>query len=204
MLELFAHCTVTVVHFTDQNQVSKTMYIVSGVWWSVKLVLKSGMQKSHFCLRPWSLLTILNFSEWQADRHNNILMSLLLLVVETITSTIKPKCKVRLRFNVLFKHTGWPTKMSLFFFGSNFYKNKETFKIFSPQLLEVYGIILVETTLESIMLYYTFSVINTLTLTLSTALLSISCGTRLVSLLMMFSYVCGLFWKTLFQVPLRK
>ena len=34
-----------------------------------------------------------------ADRHNNILMSLLLLVVETITSTIKPKCKVRLRFN---------------------------------------------------------------------------------------------------------
>ena len=41
--------------------------------------------------------------------------------------------------------------MSLFFFGNNFYKNKETFKIFSPQLLEVYGIILVETTLESIM-----------------------------------------------------
>ena len=40
--------------------------------------------------------------------------------------------------------------MSLFFFGNNFYKNKETSKIFSPQVLKVYRIILVETTLESI------------------------------------------------------
>ena len=113
-------------------------------------------------------------------------------------------------------YTGWPRKLSLFFFGNNFYKNKETVKIFSPQLLEVYGIILVETNLESIMLYYTFSVINTMfipctstaatqTLTLSTTLLSISCGIRLVPLLMMPSYVCGLFSKTLsFRYPLRK
>ena len=113
-------------------------------------------------------------------------------------------------------YTGWPRKLSLFFFGNNFYKNKETVKIFSPQLLEVYGIILVETNLESIMLYYTFSVINTMfipctstaatqTLTLSTTLLSISCGIRLVPLLMMPSYVCGLFSKTLsFRYSLRK
>ena len=89
-------------------------------------------------------------------------------------------------------YTGWPTKMSLFFFGSNFYKNKETFKIFSPQLLEVYRILLVETTLESIMFYCTFSVTNTMffpctallcysttatrALKLSTTLLGISCG----------------------------
>ena len=53
-------------------------------------------------------------------------------------------------------YTGWPTKMSLFFFEDNFYKNKATFKIFSPQILEVYRILLVETTLESIMFYYTF------------------------------------------------
>ena len=52
--------------------------------------------------------------------------------------------------------------MSLFFLGNNFCKNKKTFKIFSPQLLEVYRILLVETTLESIMFYYTFSVINTM------------------------------------------
>ena len=57
-----------------------------------------------------------------------------------------------------FKSTGWPTKISLFFLGSNFYKNK----IFSPQLLEVHRILLVETTLESVMFYYTFSVINTM------------------------------------------
>ena len=50
--------------------------------------------------------------------------------------------------------------MSLFFFGNNFYKNKETFKIFSPQILEVYRILLVQTTPESIMFYYTFLVIN--------------------------------------------
>ena len=58
-------------------------------------------------------------------------------------------------------YTRWPTKMPLFFFGNNFYKNQETFKIFSPQLLEVYRILLVETTLES-MFYYNFSVINTM------------------------------------------
>ena len=44
--------------------------------------------------------------------------------------------------------TGWHTKISLFFFGDNFYKNMATFKIFSPQILEVYRILLVETTLE--------------------------------------------------------
>ena len=32
-------------------------------------------------------------------------------------------------------YTGWPTKMSLYFFGDNFYKIRETFKIFSPQIL---------------------------------------------------------------------
>ena len=97
--------------------------------------------------------------------------------------------------------------MSLFFSGNNFYKNKETFKIFSPQILDVYRILLVKTTLESIMFFYTFSVINTMfvpctallydstaatrTLKLSTTLLSISCGIRLISFLMMSTLVCG-------------
>ena len=52
--------------------------------------------------------------------------------------------------------------MSLFFFGNNFFKYKETFKVFSPQILKVYRILLVENTLKSIMFYYTFSVINTM------------------------------------------
>ena len=43
--------------------------------------------------------------------------------------------------------------MSLFFFGDNFYKNKETFKIFSPQILEVYKTILVET-INNVFLYF--------------------------------------------------
>ena len=93
--------------------------------------------------------------------------------------------------------TGWPTKMSLFFFGNNFYKNKETFKGFSPQLLEAYRILLVKTTLESIMFCYTFSLLNTMfvpcpallynstaatrTLKLTTTLLSISCRIHVIS-----------------------
>ena len=111
--------------------------------------------------------------------------------------------------------------MFLFFFGNNVYKNKETFKIFSPKLLEVYRILLVKTILESIMFYYTFSVINTMfvpctallydsttatrTLKLSTTLLGISCGIHLISHLMMFSLVCGLFSQTLsFRYAFRK
>ena len=111
--------------------------------------------------------------------------------------------------------------MSLFFFGNNFYKNKETFKIFSPQILEVYRILLVETTLESIMFYYTFSVINTMfvpctallydstaatpTTKLSTTLLNISCAICLISFLMMSFLACGLFSQTLsFKYPSQK
>ena len=118
-------------------------------------------------------------------------------------------------------YTGWPTKIFEFFFGNNFYKNKETLKIFSPQILEVYRILLVATTLESIIFYYTFSVINTMlvpctallydstaatqTLKLSTTMLSIFCGIHLISLLTMSSLVCGLFSQTLsFRYPLRK
>ena len=111
--------------------------------------------------------------------------------------------------------------MSLFFFGNNFYKNKEAFKIFYPQLLELYRILLVETTLESVMFYYIFSIINTMlgpctallydsiaatpTLKLSTTLYNVSCVIHLIFLLMMSSLVCGLFSQTLsFRYPLRK
>ena len=110
--------------------------------------------------------------------------------------------------------------MSVFFFGDNFYKNKETFKIFSPQILEVYRILLVKTTLESIMFYHTFSVINTMfvacttllydstaatpTLKLSTTLLRISCRIRLIFFLMMSSLASGLFSQTLSFRYLRR
>ena len=96
--------------------------------------------------------------------------------------------------------TGWPTRMSLFFFANNFYKNKENFKVFYSQLLGIYRILLLETNLE-LMFYYTFSVINTMfvpctallydcraatrTIKFSTTLLSSSCAIRLISFLMM-------------------
>ena len=118
-------------------------------------------------------------------------------------------------------NTEQPTKMSIFLFGNSFYKNKESFNIFSSQILEVYRILLVKPTLESIMFYYTFSVINTMsvpcttllydstaatrTLRLSTTLLSISCGIPLISFLIMSSLVCGLFSQTLsFRYSLKK
>ena len=79
-------------------------------------------------------------------------------------------------------YTGWSTKMSLFFFGNNFYKNKETFKIFSPQSLDVYRILLVETTLESIMFYYTFSVINNMFVPYTALLYDSTAATRTLKL----------------------
>ena len=126
-----------------------------------------------------------------------------------------------IKFTWIIRNTGWPTEMSLFFFGSNFYKNKETCKIFSPQILEVYRILLVEPTLEPIMFYYTFSVVNTMfvpctallydstaatrTLRLSTTRLTISCGIHMIYLVMMSSLVCGLLSQTLsFRYPLRR
>ena len=131
-------------------------------------------------------------------------------------------CNVSLS-TTAWSRTGWYTKMSLFFFSLyfNFYKNKETFNIFSPQILEVYRILLVWTTLESIMIYYTFSVINTMfvpctallygstattrTIKLSTTLLSISCAICLIPSLMMSCLVCGLFSQILsFRYPLRQ
>ena len=62
ILEIFAYRTVTGVHFTDQNWISKTVYCIRCVM-ALKLVLQTETQKSHFCVRPWSLLTMLNFSE---------------------------------------------------------------------------------------------------------------------------------------------
>ena len=56
--------------------------IVLDMRWSVKLVLQTETQKLHFWVRPWSLLTLLNFSE-RGPTNNGILMSLPLLVAET-------------------------------------------------------------------------------------------------------------------------
>ena len=72
--------------------------------------------------------------------------------------------------------------MSLFFFGNSFYKIKETFKIFSPQMLEVCRILLVETTVESVMFYYTFSVINSMFVPCIVVLYDSTAATRTLKL----------------------
>ena len=73
---------VTVVHFTDQNRISKTVYCIRCVMvckiafpnWNVKITLLHA-----------SIVVIYYIKLFQtgADRHNGNLMSLLLLVAET-------------------------------------------------------------------------------------------------------------------------
>ena len=88
LLEFFTYSAVTLVHFTGQNLIPKTVYCTDGMLWSVKYVFgpnslifrrsreeakKVGenrqiKQKLHFCVRPWLLHTILNFStRWPTD-----------------------------------------------------------------------------------------------------------------------------------------
>ena len=88
-------------------------------------------------------------------------------------------------------------------------------------MLKVYIIILVETTIESIMFYYTFSVINTMsvpctallydstaatrTLKLFTILLSIYFGINLISHLIIVLFCLWIvFTNSVFQVPPQK
>ena len=54
MLEIFGYRTVAAVHFTDQKWIPKTRLLHQ---------VCDETQKSNFRVRPWSSLTILNFSE---------------------------------------------------------------------------------------------------------------------------------------------
>ena len=85
MLETFAYRTVIVVHFTDQNWISKTVYCIMCVmvWqigftnWNAKIaLLRASMVVTYY----------IKLFRTKADRHNGILMSLLLLVSETINT----------------------------------------------------------------------------------------------------------------------
>ena len=84
MLEIFAYCTVTVAHFTDQNWIPKTVYCIECVMvckicftnWNAKIAL----------LRASIVVTYyIKLFQTGADRRNGILISLLLLVAETIS-----------------------------------------------------------------------------------------------------------------------
>ena len=79
--------TVTVVHFTDQNWISKTVYCIRCVMvckigftnWNAKIaLLRASMVVTYYVKFFWT----------EADRHNGILMSLLLLDTETKVNMI--------------------------------------------------------------------------------------------------------------------
>ena len=83
MLEIFAYRTVAIVHFTDQNWISKPVYCIRCVMffkvsftsWNAKIAL----------LRATIFVTYyLKLFRMGDNRHNGILMSLLFLVADTI------------------------------------------------------------------------------------------------------------------------
>ena len=88
MLEIFSYRTVAVVHFTDQNWISNTIYCIRCV-----MVCKIGFcqlkrKNRTFACRAFMVVTYyIKLFRVGADRHNGILMSLLLLAAETITTT---------------------------------------------------------------------------------------------------------------------
>ena len=82
MLDIFVYRTVTVVHFTDQNWISKTVYCIRCV-----MVCKTGFTNwnAKIAFLQASMFITYNIKLFRTgtDRHNNILMSLRLLVAET-------------------------------------------------------------------------------------------------------------------------
>ena len=82
MLEIFAYCIVTVVHCTDQNWIPKAAYCIRCV-----MVCKIGFTNwnAKIALLRASMVVTYYIKHFQtaADRHNSILMSLLLIVAET-------------------------------------------------------------------------------------------------------------------------
>ena len=82
-LQMLTYLTVPVVHFTDQNRISKSMYCIrcvmtckiSFIIWNAKIALLHASMVVTYYIKLFQV---------GANRHNNILMPLLLLVAETI------------------------------------------------------------------------------------------------------------------------
>ena len=89
MLEISAYCKVAVVHFTDQNWIPKTVYCISCM-----MACKIGFSKWNadfffFFRESMAVICYIKLFRTGADRHNGILMSLILLVTETIMIKVK-------------------------------------------------------------------------------------------------------------------
>ena len=93
ILKIFAYRTVTVVHFIDQNWISKTVYCIRCVMvckigftnWNARIaLLRASMVVTYY----------IKLFRTGADRHNGILMSLLLLVAETTNNLSWSKMQI--------------------------------------------------------------------------------------------------------------
>ena len=82
-LEIFAYRTAAVVHFTDQNWIPKTVYYIRRV-----MVCRIGFTTRNAkiaLLRTSMVITYyIKLFRRGADRHNGVLISLPLLVAQTI------------------------------------------------------------------------------------------------------------------------
>ena len=97
-------CIFELVHTSNFSLHWQFLFFI--VFWTnlpEKGYFQPRTEKSHLCARPWSLLTILNFKLFHtiADRHNIILMSLLLLVSETISKVKSMEKKLYLYTRIL-------------------------------------------------------------------------------------------------------
>ena len=93
LLEIFAYPTVTLLYFTDQNWIPKTIYFIRCVMVCKifscsefpKRIEKIGKYKYFALLRASMVFTYYTkLFRREDDRHNGVLMPLLLLVAETI------------------------------------------------------------------------------------------------------------------------
>ena len=82
-LEIFAYRTAAVVHFTDQNWIPKTVYYIRRVM--VCRIRFTTRNAKIALLRTSMVITYyIKLFRTGADRHNGVLISLPLLVAQTI------------------------------------------------------------------------------------------------------------------------
>ena len=83
-LKIFAYCTVAVVHFTDQNWIPKTVCCIRRFVMVCKIGFTNWNAEIALLRASMVVTYYIKFFQTGADRHNDISMSLLLLVGETI------------------------------------------------------------------------------------------------------------------------
>ena len=87
MFEIFEYPTLAVVYFTDQNGIPKVVYCIRcAIFCKIsftKLKAKIALLRASMVVTYYIILF-----QMEPDRRNGILMSLLFLVAETISTAI--------------------------------------------------------------------------------------------------------------------